>query len=252
MTGTGLNQALTPSYTNNTNVGLATATATYAGTADYAPATGSATFTINPASVTATAGNLTGVYSGFAQSPSACVISGAYAVGVTCTDSPASVGPGIGSGVVTPSVSGAGNFAVTNVNGAWSISPLVATITLGNLAQFYTGSPATPVTVTTVPSGLAVSVLYGTTANPTTPTSATPPTAVGNYAVLATPTNPNYAGTGTGTLSINCGKLGSHAGSSRRRWGAFSVRNIGVFRSHSNRHALPHGESTVVFGWRGG
>nr|MCU0782169.1 MBG domain-containing protein [Akkermansiaceae bacterium] len=67
------------------------------------------------------------------------------------------------------------------------------TVTLGNLAQTYDGLPK-PVSVTTDPPGLAVAVTYDG--------SDTPPTEVGEYAVVATVTDPNYLGSASGTLVI--------------------------------------------------
>ena len=82
----------------------------------------------------------------------------AFTTGLTCTNIPASVGPGVGSQTVTPTVTGdTGNFTISLVTGNGTITQAPESITLGNLAQFYTGSPATPVTVITAPlAGVAV------------------------------------------------------------------------------------------------
>src|SRR5207249_11106264 len=71
-------------------------------------------------------------------------------------------------------------------------------LTLSNLTQGYDGSPK-PATVTTSPAGLSgVSITYGG--------SATAPTSVGSYAVVASLTNANYtASNATGTLTITKG-----------------------------------------------
>jgi pyrimidine deaminase RibD-like protein len=66
-------------------------------------------------------------------------------------------------------------------------------VSLGNLTQSYTGSPLTP-TVTTTPSGLAVTYTYNG--------STTVPTTAGTYTVVATINDPNYQGSTTGTLVI--------------------------------------------------
>jgi hypothetical protein len=158
------------------------------------------TLTITAASVTATAGSYSGVYDGSSHAPLACKVTGTYTTGLSCTNNPASVGPGIGSGTVTPLVSGSGqsNFAITAVNGAWSITQAPATVTVSNLAQYYTGSPL-PVTVTTIPPGLSVLVLYSSASYPS---STTAPTQPGSYTVTATVTDPNYVGQDTETLVI--------------------------------------------------
>jgi len=97
----------------------------------------------------------------------------------------------------------AGSYAVvgtindTNYSGSASgtleISKATATVQISNLSQMYDGF-AKPVTVTTTPSGLSVSVTYDG--------SATGPSAVGTYAVSATVTDSNYQGSASGTLSI--------------------------------------------------
>jgi hypothetical protein len=108
-----------------------------------------------------------------------------------------------GSLTGTPTTSGA--FSVTvlatdadSVTGSQtyplSVGKATATITLGDLAQIYSGSPRSA-TATTVPPGLTVSFTYNG--------SETPPTAPGSYAVVATINEPNYQGSTTGTLVIS-------------------------------------------------
>ena len=58
------------------------------------------------------------------------------------------------------------------------------------MTQVYDGTPKS-VTVTTSPLGLSVSVTYN--GSPLAPTD------VGNYAVVATITDPNYTGSANGT-----------------------------------------------------
>jgi hypothetical protein len=89
--------------------------------------------------------------------------------------------------VVNASASGYSNTASVTV------LPLAASVTLQNLSQTYNGSPR-PVTAQTTPAGLSVAFTYGG--------SATAPTNVGSYAVIATVTDPNYQGTASGTLVI--------------------------------------------------
>lgn len=105
------------------------------------------------------------------------VASGSFPFTVTATDSSTGTGPYAGSS----------NYTLT-------ISKAAATVTLGNLAQAYTGSPLAA-TATTTPAGLAVTLTYNG--------SASAPIAVGRYTVLATVNDPNYTGTATGTLVIN-------------------------------------------------
>jgi hypothetical protein len=136
--------------------------ATYSGDTNFAPGTPfGLSQTVNPLPVTATAGSYSGTYNGAAQSPSACVvtpISPNQSTGtLMCTNSPASFGPGVGSGTVTPVPSvGANdslnNYAVTLMNGAWSIAPASTTTTITTVSPSPTdiGLPVT-VTVTVAP-----------------------------------------------------------------------------------------------------
>ncbi|HEV2707295.1 MAG TPA: pectinesterase family protein [Pyrinomonadaceae bacterium] len=81
-----------------------------------------------------------------------------------------------------------------NVLGGW-VPELgtSATISLAGLNQTYTGSPL-GVSVITEPAGIAVQLTYNG--------SDVQPTEVGSYEVVATITEPGYAGTATGTLVI--------------------------------------------------
>jgi hypothetical protein len=73
------------------------------------------------------------------------------------------------------------------------VEKATATVTLGNLQQPYTGNP-TPVSVTTQPSGLAVSVTYnGATSAPAAP---------GAYSVVATASDEDYIGSASATLIV--------------------------------------------------
>ncbi len=77
--------------------------------------------------------------------------------------------------------------------GTLVISKATATVSLGSLAQIYTGSPLAA-SATTSPAGLTVSFTYNG--------SETAPAAAGNYAVVATINDANYRGTATGTMVI--------------------------------------------------
>ncbi len=80
-----------------------------------------------------------------------------------------------------------------SATGTLTIAKAAATVTLSNLVQNYDGTAKT-VTVTTVPSGLNVTVTYNNSANA--------PTALGNYNVVATVSDPNYTGAASGVLTI--------------------------------------------------
>src|ERR1700686_2458076 len=105
-------------------------------------------------------------------------------------------------GLATDNAAGTTTFKATsinNVSGATSLSvgsKAAATVTLSNLTQTYNGT-LKPVTVTTIPSGLAVTVTYNG--------SSIVPTNAGSYSVVATVNDPNYQGSANGTLTGNKG-----------------------------------------------
>ncbi|MEI8048228.1 MAG: LamG-like jellyroll fold domain-containing protein [Bacteroidota bacterium] len=104
---------------------------------------------------------------------------------------------GVGTSTITASQAGDDNYnAATNATQLLTVGKGTAALTLSNLLQAHDGS-AKSVTVTTDPASL-------TTVGVTYNGSATPPTAIGSYTVVATLTNSLYQGTATGTLQITC------------------------------------------------
>ena len=108
------------------------------------------------------------------------------------------------TGLIFGTATAAGNFPVvlsaTNAAGLTGIGALSltvpaapGTVTLGQLNFEYDGAPK-PVTVTTTPAGLSVSVRYDG--------SAVVPANAGSYAVTAMISDPNYNGSANGTLVI--------------------------------------------------
>ena len=204
VSGPGLsNQALTVDYTNNTNAGTATASASYAGTGNYAASTDSKDFTIAKANQTINFGalagktfgdanfnvNATGGNSGNAVTFKAdgnCSVSG-NTVQIT----------GAGSCTITASQAGNANYnAATDVSRSFAIAKAQASLSLGGLSKTYNGSPQ-GATVNTTPVDLSgVNVTYDG--------SAAVPENAGRYAVVASLSNPNYRATDvTGTLVID-------------------------------------------------
>jgi hypothetical protein len=123
----------------------------------------------------------------------ACTVSGnqvtmnATGSGQTCT--------------VTATKASDGNYAsATSAPATTGQTNGDATVTITNTSQTY---PGVPVTVTTAPPGLAVSVTYTGTGKTTYGPSTTAPTAVGTYSVTATVTTPGVAGSATATETIS-------------------------------------------------
>jgi uncharacterized repeat protein (TIGR03803 family)/autotransporter-associated beta strand protein len=100
------------------------------------------------------------------------------------------------------------------ITGTAVVSPAPATVTLGSLTQTYSGSPE-QASVTTIPAGLATSVVYTQNGQPVAN-----PTAAGSYQVVATVTDPNYTGSATGTLLINPAVLTVTADNQTRAYAA--------------------------------
>jgi len=157
--------------------------ANYAGTA-------SGTLTIAKAPASLTLGNLLQSYDGTAKSAAASTSPAGLAVAFTYNGSPAAP-VNVGSYAVAGTITDA-NYSGSG-SGTLVISPGVATVTLGSLAQTYDGA-AKSVTVTTTPAGLNAVTTYDG--------SPTPPVNAGSYAVVATVNNANYTGTAGGTLVI--------------------------------------------------
>jgi sugar lactone lactonase YvrE len=197
------------------SLGTHTITANYAGVlGSIAQSSGSATLTVNKAAPTLTYTPATSmqtygtavtanVLNAIATDINGSAVSGSFAYttmvkgtstllaagstvlpagtySITATFTPSDTTDYVSGGVTTAS---------------YTVNPAAATATvvLSNLSQTYTGSPLAA-TATTTPAGLNVAITYNG--------SATAPTAVGSYAVVATINDPNYAGTVNGTLVI--------------------------------------------------
>jgi hypothetical protein len=112
----------------------------------------------------------------------------------------ASGGGTIDSGGLFSAVTAGGPYSITASSGSASggasvsVSKATATVTLGNLAQTYDGSPK-PESAITNPTGLAIAFTYGG--------SATVPADAGSYAVIGTIQDADYQGSASGTLVIS-------------------------------------------------
>ena len=152
--------------------------------------------------VTVAAVTATKTYDGTTAAAGTPTITPALATGDTATAlGQAFLDPNAGPGtkVLVPAITindgnGGNDYAVTLQNfTTGTIMPATAAVALGGLTQTYDGN-AKPATATTTPAGLAVNFTYNG--------SATAPTAVGNYTVIATIGDPDYAGSATGILII--------------------------------------------------
>ena len=117
-----------------------------AGLANFVVTDVNGSYTIDPALVTATAGSGSNVYDGATHSPSACVVTGAFIGGLSCVNNPASVGPNIGTTIISPVTSGTdlANFIVNGVNGSYTISQALVMATAGSGSETYNGLAQSP------------------------------------------------------------------------------------------------------------
>lgn len=179
------NGALTPpTNAGSYNISASVTNANYEGSA-------TGTLVVEKAVANVTLGNLNVSYDGTAKPVSVSTDPVALTVHLTY-DGSTSAPTNAGTYNVSATVADA-NYQ-GSATGTLQISPAAATITLTNLEAPFDGTPHA-VTATTVPSGLAVEVLYNG--------SVTPPTAAGNYAILARVINSNYAGEAQATLVIH-------------------------------------------------
>lgn len=157
------------------------------------PSQSSVLLAFGQTSVTITLGNLFQTYDGTAKS-------------VSVTTSPPGVAVSLIYNGLFNAPTNAGTYTVLaaatapgytgSATNTLVIAPGSATVTLGNLYQSADGTPKN-VSVTTAPPGLSTTVTYNG--------SATAPTAVGSYTVIATVSDPNYVGAATNTLTLVTG-----------------------------------------------
>jgi len=179
----GLSQSLTVSYTNNVNAGSATASASFAATANYLTSSDSKNFTIGKAGQSITFGALGDKTFGDAD----FMVSATSDSGLTvffsamgnCSVSPGGMVhlQGAGSCTITASQDGNANYdAASSVPRAFTIAKAtsVTTVTCGAGPFTYTGSAQTPCSASvTGPGGLALllSVGYSNNVNAGTATA---------------------------------------------------------------------------------
>ncbi len=187
----------TPSYTDNTNVGTATATVTFAAMRNYTPATGSSTFRITKAtSTTAVSCPASLPYSaGATQNPCTASATGAGGLSatLTVTYTPTTLHD---AGGYTASATFAGdtNHVGSSGSATFTIAKLPATATAGSGTMLYGGTvPSLPCTIGGLLAADAGAVTCATSAPPTllpglnATTPVITPSAPTNYAVTPVP-----------------------------------------------------------------
>lgn len=137
------------------------------------------------------------VYTGSNVTPTAYI---AEESGATCSFTPPSVGPNVGSYSVTATCEST-NYTASGST-VVSITPATATLSLSHLTQAYDGAPKS-VLVATSPANVGYSVSYVGSGSTSYGPSTQPPVQVGTYTATASVTDPNYMGSDViGTLNI--------------------------------------------------
>ena len=190
---------LSPAFTSVTGTtGVAVTFRIFGYNGAGSPAAGTANWRIDDLKLTITTEGvatitLSGLAANFDGTPktvTATTVPAGLPVTITYNGS-ATAPSAIGSYAVVATVNGQGYTGTAS--GTLVISKAAAGISLGGLSATFDGAPK-PVTVTTTPAGLAFTVTYAG--------SATAPSAVGSYSVIASVNTANYAGTAVGTLTI--------------------------------------------------
>jgi hypothetical protein len=215
VTGDGLDlTGLTPTYSNNTNAGTATASYTYEGDENYAGSTGSQSFTIAQASSTTTIdcpGKI--AYTGSALTPCAASVTGE---GLNLTGLTPTYSNNTNAGAATASYTYAGdaNYSGSTDSQSFIIAQASSTTTIFcNEGNTYTGSPLTPCTASVTGDGLNLTNL--------------------------TPTYSNNTNAGTATASYNFVGDDNHEGSSGSTNFTINQRSGNV--SYTGTNVLPLG-----------
>ncbi len=144
-----------------------------------------------PIAASLSLGDLSATYDGSPKTASVVTVPAGVPVSVTY-DGIATPPTNAGSYTVLAAATGP-NYTGTST-GTLVIAPAAADVTVADSTQGYDGSPKTA-EIATTPAGLPVNVTYNG--------GSAAPVSAGTYAVVATIADPNYIGSGTGTLTIN-------------------------------------------------
>jgi hypothetical protein len=196
----GLNQGLTPTYASNTNVGTASASASFAGDANHTGSSDTKTFEISKAaSVTTVSCPASVTYTGSPLTPCTAAATGAGGLSQALTPTYTN---NTGAGTASASATFAGDANHTGSSDTKSFTIDKATIAapiLSDLVKGYNGNAQKP-TVTTTPTGVQVTLAFSQDGvSKGSPAGVIP---VGVYNVVATITDPNYTGPTSDALFV--------------------------------------------------
>jgi hypothetical protein len=162
----GLSEAVTVSYSSNVNVGIAAASANYAGGANYLPSSAAGSFTIAKAATTTTVTCAAGpfVYTGAAIEPCTAVVTGPGGLSEALAVSYSS-NVNVGTASANASYAGGANYLASSAVDTFTIGQAATTtvVTCAVGPFTVTGSAIEPCTaVVTGPGGLsqALAVVY--------------------------------------------------------------------------------------------
>jgi hypothetical protein len=222
---TGGQISYTPGPGAPTNVGTYAVSCSFAGDANHLGSSGSNTVVIEPKAATITAGNASKTYGASDPSLTAASTSGFAPVdllGLVITQQRAA-GETVGSYTTTAQAVGLGllNYAVTYVNGNFTITKAPLTITANNKTKVQgAANPVLDGTISGVVNGDAITAAYATTATTTSPVGQYPITSaavdpngrLGNYTVTLVP--------GTLTVTSSACDVNGYTTYSQGGWGS--------------------------------
>src|SRR6266571_2356513 len=165
----GLNVAVTPvTYTSNTNVGTASASATYGGDANHLGSTGTGSFSISQAASTTTVSCPVGpyTYDGTAHTPCSATVTGAGGLSLAPTPS-YSGNTNAGKATASYTFSGDANHTGSSDSKSITLTQATSTTTVSCPAgpYTYTGSAQTPCSATVTGASLSLTPTPGYTNN---------------------------------------------------------------------------------------
>ncbi len=156
----GLNAAVTPvTYTNNTDVGTAGASATYAGDSNHSGSSGSSTFAITLApSATVVTCTPSVVYNGAAQTVCTANVTGVGGLNAAVTPVTYTNNTNVGTAGASATYAGDANHSTSTGTGSFAITPAPSTTTVSAPTVTYSADGTVTVTVTSAAGTVVGSV----------------------------------------------------------------------------------------------